>query len=68
VSSETAVLAAARDGDETAFTALTERYRRRLIFHCYRKLSPSTRSRGPGPDGKKGSHGQRSLCAVALNS
>ena len=33
-----AVVAAARDGDETAFTALLERHRRELQLHCYRML------------------------------
>jgi RNA polymerase sigma-70 factor (ECF subfamily) len=33
-----AVVAAATAGDETAFTALTERYRRELQLHCYRML------------------------------
>jgi RNA polymerase sigma-70 factor (ECF subfamily) len=35
---EAAVLAAVRDGDEAAFAALTERYRRQLHLHCYRML------------------------------
>jgi RNA polymerase sigma-70 factor, ECF subfamily len=33
-----AVLAAVRDGDASAFAALAERYRRRLLVHCYRML------------------------------
>jgi RNA polymerase sigma-70 factor, ECF subfamily len=33
-----AVVAAARAGDEAAFSALTERYRRELQVHCYRML------------------------------
>src|ERR671915_85714 len=33
-----AVVAAARAGDETAFGALVERYRRELQLHCYRML------------------------------
>jgi RNA polymerase sigma-70 factor (ECF subfamily) len=33
-----AVLAAARAGDESAFAALVERYRRELQVHCYRML------------------------------
>jgi RNA polymerase sigma-70 factor (ECF subfamily) len=35
---EVAVLAAARAGDEAAFAALSERYRRQLRVHCYRML------------------------------
>jgi RNA polymerase sigma-70 factor (ECF subfamily) len=35
---ETAVVAAARGGDESAFAALAERYRRELRVHCYRML------------------------------
>lgn len=34
----TAVVAAARAGDEAAFAALTRRYRRELHVHCYRML------------------------------
>jgi RNA polymerase sigma-70 factor (ECF subfamily) len=37
-SEEAAVLAAVRAGDEAAFTALAERYRRRLHVHCYRMV------------------------------
>ena len=33
-----AVAAAAKAGDESAFTALVERYRRELQLHCYRML------------------------------
>jgi DNA-directed RNA polymerase specialized sigma24 family protein len=33
-----AVVAAARAGDESAFTALVERHRRELLVHCYRML------------------------------
>jgi RNA polymerase sigma-70 factor (ECF subfamily) len=33
-----AVVAAARAGDEAAFSSLTERYRRELQVHCYRML------------------------------
>jgi RNA polymerase sigma-70 factor, ECF subfamily len=33
-----AVVAAARGGDESAFTVLAERYRRELQVHCYRML------------------------------
>ena len=33
-----AVVSAARAGDESAFTALIERYRRELQVHCYRML------------------------------
>jgi RNA polymerase sigma-70 factor, ECF subfamily len=33
-----AVVAAARAGDESAFAALVERYRRELQVHCYRML------------------------------
>ena len=33
-----AVVAAARAGDEAAFAALVERYRRELQVHCYRML------------------------------
>jgi RNA polymerase sigma-70 factor (ECF subfamily) len=36
--SETALVAAARSGDEAAFRDLTERYRRELHVHCYRML------------------------------
>ena len=32
------VVAAAQAGDEAAFTALVERYRRELQLHCYRML------------------------------
>ena len=32
------VVAAARAGDESAFGALVERYRRELQVHCYRML------------------------------
>jgi RNA polymerase sigma-70 factor, ECF subfamily len=35
---EAAVLAAVRGGDEAAFGALAERYRRPLLAHCYRML------------------------------
>jgi len=35
---EAAVLAAVRSGDEAAFAALAERYRRQLHVHCYRML------------------------------
>jgi RNA polymerase sigma-70 factor, ECF subfamily len=35
---ERAVVAAARAGDEPAFAALVERYRRELQVHCYRML------------------------------
>src|SRR5688572_26872110 len=35
---EPAVLAALQGGDEAAFAALTERYRRPLHVHCYRML------------------------------
>jgi RNA polymerase sigma-70 factor (ECF subfamily) len=35
---DAAGLAAARAGDEAAFSALTERYRRQLRVHCYRML------------------------------
>ena len=35
---EAAVVAAARAGDEAAFAALAERYRRELQVHCYRML------------------------------
>jgi RNA polymerase sigma-70 factor, ECF subfamily len=35
---EDAVVAAARAGDESAFTTLVERYRRELQVHCYRML------------------------------
>jgi RNA polymerase sigma-70 factor (ECF subfamily) len=35
---EAAVIAAARAGDEPAFGALVERYRRELQVHCYRML------------------------------
>ena len=34
----TAVAAAVRAGDETAFGALAERHRRELLVHCYRML------------------------------
>jgi RNA polymerase sigma-70 factor, ECF subfamily len=37
-SEEAAALAAVRAGDQAAFTALTERYRRQLRVHCYRML------------------------------
>src|SRR5688572_17374163 len=36
---ETEMAAAATAGDETAFTALTRRYRRELQVHCYRMLA-----------------------------
>jgi RNA polymerase sigma-70 factor (ECF subfamily) len=35
---ERSAVAAIRDGDETAFVALAERYRRRLQLHCYRMV------------------------------
>jgi RNA polymerase sigma-70 factor (ECF subfamily) len=35
---ESAVLAAIRNGDDSAFAALAERYRRQLQVHCYRML------------------------------
>lgn len=35
---EEAVVAAACGGDESAFAALSERYRRELRLHCYRML------------------------------
>jgi RNA polymerase sigma-70 factor (ECF subfamily) len=35
---ETAIAAAARAGDESAFSSLVERYRRELELHCYRML------------------------------
>src|SRR6266567_4227132 len=35
---EEAVVKAVRDGDEQAFTAIVERYRRQLQVHCYRLL------------------------------
>ena len=35
---EEAVVAAARAGDQSAFAALSERYRRELRLHCYRML------------------------------
>jgi RNA polymerase sigma-70 factor, ECF subfamily len=35
---ESAVVAAGRAGDEAAFAALSERYRRELQVHCYRML------------------------------
>jgi RNA polymerase sigma-70 factor (ECF subfamily) len=35
---EAAVLAAVRGGDESAFAALAERYRRQLQVHCYRMV------------------------------
>jgi len=34
----TAVAAAVRAGDESAFGALAERHRRELLVHCYRML------------------------------
>ena len=34
----TAVAAAVRAGDQSAFSALTERHRRELLVHCYRML------------------------------
>ena len=34
----TAVAAAVRAGDESAFSALAERHRRELLVHCYRML------------------------------
>ena len=36
---ETALVAAATAGDESAFTTLTRRYRRELHVHCYRMLA-----------------------------
>src|ERR687895_61175 len=36
---ESAVAAAASAGDEAAFAALAERYRRELQLHCYRMLA-----------------------------
>jgi RNA polymerase sigma-70 factor, ECF subfamily len=35
---DAAIVAAARAGDESAFTALVEQYRRELQVHCYRML------------------------------
>jgi RNA polymerase sigma-70 factor (ECF subfamily) len=35
---ESAIVTAARAGDESAFSALVERYRRELQVHCYRML------------------------------
>jgi RNA polymerase sigma-70 factor, ECF subfamily len=35
---EAAVIAAVRGGDQAAFAALAERYRRQLFVHCYRML------------------------------
>jgi RNA polymerase sigma-70 factor (ECF subfamily) len=35
---DTAIVAAARAGDEAAFSSLVERYRRELELHCYRML------------------------------
>ena len=35
---QAAVLAAIRGGDQAAFAALSERYRRQLRVHCYRML------------------------------
>ena len=35
---EAAVIAAVRAGDQAAFAALAERYRRQLFVHCYRML------------------------------
>jgi RNA polymerase sigma-70 factor (ECF subfamily) len=35
---QTVVVAALRDGDEAAFAALSDRYRRQLHVHCYRML------------------------------
>src|SRR6266508_2357995 len=35
---DAAILAAVRAGDQAAFTALAERYRRQLHVHCYRML------------------------------
>jgi RNA polymerase sigma-70 factor (ECF subfamily) len=35
---ESAIVTAARAGDESAFSALVERYRRELQLHCYRML------------------------------
>jgi RNA polymerase sigma-70 factor, ECF subfamily len=35
---EAAVIAAVRAGDQVAFAALAERYRRQLFVHCYRML------------------------------
>ncbi|WP_308201334.1 sigma-70 family RNA polymerase sigma factor [Carbonactinospora thermoautotrophica] len=37
-----AVVAAARAGDESAFTMLVQRYRRELHLHCYRMLGSFT--------------------------
>jgi RNA polymerase sigma factor (sigma-70 family) len=38
VATEAALVAAARAGDEAAFRALTDAYRRELHVHCYRML------------------------------